>query len=296
MMVKSTKKILGFFKSCAKQAETIKNLVQLITTPFILIYTLMAVPLLTTFIPIFKEMLSWITSNMDIIKTIGNMFATIFTEVFSEENIGIVNQLMNAFATVMAFLGKTIADNMKTINTDSIASFIATTVTAIAGVIESILVAVVEFCYSAEGQALIVSVAEAFGRIIGDLIVVLIKMLPLIVEVLGITLFGMVEGMRNMFIKFGADILDNLDRAFGGIFSGLINGVIGMINSAIRFLNGIIGIWGGHINELDKFVSFSSTAAGITNNSSISSIFNVVNNNNIGGGDTLKSILQTGGY
>lgn len=261
----------------------------------------MAVPLLTSFLPVFKEMMNWITSNYDVIQQIGELFASIFTTVFTEDNLGIVGKLMNGFATVLAFLAETLNENMKTINTDSIASFIATTITAISGVIQDVLLGLVAFCYSAEGQAFIVSLSESLGRVLGTILEVLIALAPVLAESIVSFLFGVFEGLLTTIWKGLASLFDAIDNATGGVLKGAINSVLGFINTIIDGLRSV-NLFGwqpfagmGNIPLIgDSGMRGAYTT--ISNDFGVSSIFNVVNNNNIGGGDTLKSILQTGGY
>lgn len=300
-MAKIGKKIVGYFVNIAKQTETVKALVELIALPFKILFTLMAVPLLTSFLPVFKEMMNWITSNYEVIKQIGELFASIFTTVFTEDNLGIVGKLMNGFATVLAFLAETLNENMKTINTDSIASFIASTIMAITGVIQDVLLGLVAFCYSAEGQAFIISIAEALGKLFGTIMDILIALIPILAESIVTFIYGVFEGVASTIGKAVASLIDAVDGMFGHVLKNGVNAILSFINTIIGALRNV-NLFGWQpfagVNEIPMIgdSGFRGATTTITNDFGVSSIFNVVNNNNIGGGDALKSILQTGGY
>lgn len=306
-ILKVGKTIVSYFANIAKQAETVKALMELIALPFKIIFTLMAVPLLTAFIPVLENMLQWISDNQDTIQAIGETLAKIFTEVFKPETMEIVTHLLNGFAVVLNFLATSIAENMKSVNTNSVASFIASTITAIAGVIQDVLMGIVAFCYSAEGQAFIVSLSESIGRIIGTLVVLLIEMIPVFLEILVVTVVGIIKGMWDVLVKQIASILDIIDGVTGGLFTNMANSIINVvnwfidrINSVIGFLNNF-GIGGSQMQHIDTWgyngvgSNFGNAATSLTNSTSISSVFNITNNNNVSNSDTMKAIFMTGG-
>lgn len=306
-ILKVGKTIVSYFANIAKQAETVKALMELIALPFKIIFTLMAVPLLTAFIPVLEKMLQWISDNQDTIQAIGETLAKIFTEVFKPETMEIVTHLLNGFAVVLNFLATSIAENMKSVNTNSVASFIASTITAIAGVIQDVLMGLVAFCYSAEGQAFIVSLSESIGRIIGTLVVLLIEMVPVFLEILVVTVVGIIKGMWDVLVKQIASILDIIDSVTGGLFTNMANSIINVVNWFIDRINGVIGflnnfgIGGSQMQHIDTWgyngvgSNFGNAATSLTNSTSISSVFNITNNNNVSNSDTMKAIFMTGG-
>lgn len=305
--LKVGKQIVGYFTDIAKQAETLQAIFNLIALPFKTLFTMVFAGPLMAFIPVLKEMMNWIASNQEVIQRISDTFASAFTNIFTEGNIGIVSQLMDKFASVLQFLADSLAANMSMVNTESVSAFIATTISAVVGFIQDVLMGIVAFCYSPEGQAFLVSMAEGIGKLIGSLIDILLSLLPVFAEMAGAFLLGVVEGIVSTVGKAVANLFDLLDKSTGGAITGFVNGIIAVANWFIDRINDVIGLLNnipfveiGQIGRLDSYdtsnigSNFGQSTATAFNNNSISNTFTITNNNNISNNDTVRSLMMTG--
>lgn len=306
--LKVGKKVVGYFVDIAKQTETLQALFNLIALPFKIIFTLGFIGPLMAFIPILKEMINWITENKEVIQSISDTLASVFTNIFTPERMGIVTELMDKFAGVLQFLADSLATNMSTVNTENVAAFIATTITSVVGFIQDVLMSIVAFCYSPEGQAFIVSMAEGIGRLIGTLVDILIAMLPIFIEMAAVAIFGIIEGIISTVGKAIGNLFDIIDKATGGALTGFVNGILSIanwfidrINDAIGFINSInpFGQIGrvGHLdlwNQGNVGSNFGTATTTAYNTHTISNMFTITNNNQLSNSDTMRNLMMTG--
>lgn len=294
-LVSTSKKIVGFFINAAKQAETFKNMMNLALAPIITMFTLLFVPLLIAIVPLIKTMFDWVLSNKDAIMAVGEKLGS----VFNAENLAIVGKALDGILFVLDALANIFANNASMIDTSSLDRFISSTVLAISNMIQDILLSIIAFCYSPEGQAFIKSISYSVGEIIGSIFTTIVALLPVIVESVFYSILGLINGIWSMISKAIFNLFDVVDKFTGGAISGFLNTIVNLINTAINALNSIniFGfspfniptLNGGTVGQIGSSVN-NFVDQSIVNN------FNVNNAMRVSNPSVLKDVMSTGVY
>lgn len=294
-LVSSSKKIVGFFINAAKQAETFKNIMNLALAPIITMFTLLFVPLLIAIVPLIKSMFDWVLSNKDAIMGVGEKLGSIF----NAENLSIVGKALDGILFVLDALANIFVNNASMIDTSSLDRFISSTVLAISNMIQDILLSIIAFCYSPEGQAFIKSVSYSVGEIIGSIFTTIVALLPVILESVMFSIIGLINGVASMISKAFFNLFDVVDKFTGGAISGFLNTIVNLINTAINALNSIniFGfspfniptLNGGTVGQIGSSVN-NFVDQSIVNN------FNVNNAMRVSNPSVLKDVMSTGVY
>lgn len=294
-IVSTSKKIVGFFVSAAKQAETFKNIMNLALAPIITMFTLLFVPLLIAIVPLIKSMFDWVLSNKDAIMGVGEKLGS----VFNAENLAIVGKALDGILFVLDALANIFTNNASMIDTSSLDRFISSTVLAISNMIQDILLSIIAFCYSPEGQAFIKSISYSVGEIIGSIFTTIVALLPVIVESVFYSILGLINGIWSMISKAIFNLFDVVDKFTGGAISGFLNTIVNLINTAINALNSIniFGfspfniptLNGGTVGQIGSSVN-NFVDQSIVNN------FNVNNAMRVSNPSVLKDVMSTGVY
>ena len=294
-LVSTSKKIVGFFVSAAKQAETFKTMASLAIAPLVTMFTLMFVPMLIAMVPLIKTMFDWVLTNKEAIMSVGEKLGSIF----NSDNLNIVGKALDGILFVVDALAHIFSTNTSMIDTSSLDRFISSTVLAITNIIQDIMMSIVAFCYSPEGQAFVKSVAYSVGKIIGSIFTTIVALLPVIVESVFYSIIGLIRGVGSMISKTIFNLFDVIDKFAGGAISGFLNTIVNLINTAIRGLNSIniFGfspfniptINGGSVGQIGSSVS-NFVDQSIVNN------FNVNNAMSISNSSVLKDVMSTGVY
>lgn len=294
-IMKVSKKIVSVFTNAAKQAETLRSLLNLIIMPIVTMFTLMFVPLLIAAVPLIKSMFGWVVSNKDIIMSIGDRLASIF----SPDNMTLILKGLDGILTVVNGLADMFSNNASMIDTTSLSRFISSVVLAIGNMIQDILMGVVAFCYSPEGNAYVRSIAYTVGKIIGSIFVTIVALLPAIIDGIVVTVAGLIMGVGTYLSKATYNLFAAIDGFFGGAISGFINTVIGLVNTAINALNNInlFGYSPFNIPTINAG-SLSQTGQSVSNfaDQSVVNYFNINNNMNVSNSSVLKDVMRTGVY
>ena len=294
-LVSTSKKIVGFFVSAAKQAETFKTMASLAIAPLITMFTLMFIPMLIAMVPLIKTMFDWVLTNKDAIMSVGDKLGSIF----NSDNLDIVGKALDGILFVVDALAHIFSTNTSMIDTSSLDRFISSTVLVITNMIQDVMMSVVAFCYSPEGQAFVKSVSRSVGEIIGSIFATIVALLPVIIESVYHSIIGLAGGVVSMISKAIFNMFDVVDRFVGGAISGFLNTVVNLINTAIRGLNSIniFGfspfniptLGGGSVGQIGSSVS-NFVDQSIVNN------FNVNNAMSISNSSVLKDVMSTGVY
>lgn len=294
-LVSTSKKIVGFFINAAKQAETFKNMMNLALAPIITMFTLLFVPLLIAIVPLIKTMFDWVLSNKDAIMAVGEKLGS----VFNAENLAIVGKALDGILFVLDALANIFSTNASMIDTSSLDRFISSTVLVISNMIQDILLSIIAFCYSPEGQAFVKSVAYSVGEIIGSIFTTIVALLPVIVESVFYSILGLINGIWSMISKAIFNLFDVVDKFTGGAISGFLNTIVNLINTAINALNSIniFGfspfniptLNGGTVGQIGSSVN-NFVDQSIVNN------FNVNNAMRVSNPSVLKDVMSTGVY
>lgn len=294
-IVSTSKKIVGFFVSAAKQAETFKNIMNLALAPIITMFTLLFVPLLIAIVPLIKTMFDWVLSNKDAIMAVGEKLGS----VFNAENLAIVGKALDGILFVLDALANIFTNNASMIDTSSLDRFISSTVLAISNMIQDILLSIIAFCYSPEGQAFIKSISYSVGEIIGSIFTTIIALLPVIVESVFYSILGLINGIWSMISKAIYNLFDVIDKFTGGAISGFLNTIVNLINTAINALNSI-NIFGFSPFNIPTLNGGSVGRIGSSVNNfvdqSIVNNFNVNNAMRVSNPSVLKDVMSTGVY
>lgn len=289
------KSIVGVFTNVAKQTEVFKNMMNLILTPISLLFTLLFVPLLIAVLPMIKTMFSWVAENKDAIMAVGEKLGS----VFSPDKLGIISKALDGVLTVINGLVNIFTTNASMIDTSSLDEFISSTVLAIANMIQDILLGLVAFCYSPEGQAFINSVSYSVGKVIGSILTSLVALIPVIFQSIHMSIGGVINGIFSSLVKTAVSFFNLVDEFTGGAVTGVLTSIINLINTAINALNSIniMGFQPFNIGTLDTpdLGTMGSTISntfdqGIVNN------FNINNMMNIPNSGVLKDVMSTGVY
>ena len=294
-LVSTSKKIVSFFVDAAKQAETFKTIMNLALAPIITMFTLLFVPMLIAMVPLIKTMFDWVLSNKEAIMAVGDKLGTIF----NAENLNIVGKALDGILFVLDALANIFSTNASMIDTSSLTRFISSTVLVITNMIQDIMMSIIAFCYSPEGQAFIKSVAYSVGEIIGSIFTTIIALLPVIVESVFYSIIGFISGIGSMISKAIFNLFDVIDNFTGGAISGFLNTIVNLINTAINALNSIniFGfspfniptLNGGSVGQIGSSVNNFADQS-IVNN------FNVNNMMSISSPSVLKDVMSTGVY
>lgn len=294
-LVSTSKKIVGFFINAAKQAETFKTMMNLAIAPIITMFTLLFVPMLIAMVPLIKTMFDWVLSNKEAIMMVGEKLGSIF----NADNLAIVGKALDGILFVLDALANIFNTNASMIDTSSLDRFISSTVLVITNMIQDIMMSVIAFCYSPEGQAFIKSVAYSVGEIIGSIFTTIITLLPVIVESVFYSIIGFISGIGSMISKAIFNLFDVIDNFVGGAISGFLNTIVNLINTAINGLNNIniFGfspfniptLNGGSVGQIGSSVNNFADQS-IVNN------FNVNNMMSISSPSVLKDVMSTGVY
>lgn len=294
-LVSTSKKIVGFFTNAAKQAETFQTMVSLAIAPIITMFTLLFIPMLIAMVPLIKTMFDWVLTNKDAIMIVGEKLGS----VFNAENLSIVGKALDGILFVLDALANIFTTNASMIDTSSLDRFISSTVLAITNMIQDVLMSIVAFCYSPEGQAFIKSVSYSVGEIIGSIFTTIVALLPVIVESVIFSIIGLINGVVSMISKAFFNLFDVVDRFVGGAISGFLNTIVNLVNTAINALNSIniFGfspfniptLNGGTVGQIGSSVN-NFVDQSIVNN------FNVNNAMRVSSPSVLKDVMSTGVY
>lgn len=294
-LLSTSKKIVGVFTDAAKQAETFKTIMNLALAPLITMFTLLFVPMLIAMVPLIKSMFDWVLSNKEAIMSVGEKLGAIF----NAENLNIVGKALDGILFVLDALANIFSTNASMIDTSSLTRFISSTVLVITNMIQDIMMSVIAFCYSPEGQAFIKSVAYSVGEIIGSIFTTIITLLPVMVESVFYSIIGFISGIGSMISKAIFNLFDAIDNFVGGAISGFLNTIVNLINTAINGLNNIniFGfspfniptLNGGSVGQIGSSVNNFADQS-IVNN------FNVNNMMSISSPSVLKDVMSTGVY
>lgn len=294
-LLSTSKKIVGFFTNAAKQAETFKTMMNLAISPIITMFTLLFVPMLIAMVPLIKTMFDWVLSNKEAIMMVGEKLGSIF----NAESLAIVGKALDGILFVVDALANIFVNNASMIDTSSLDRFISSTVLAITNMIQDVLMSIVAFCYSPEGQAFIKSVSYSVGEIIGSIFTTIVALLPVIVESVFYSIVGLINGVWSMISKAIFNLFDVIDKFTGGAISGFLNTIVNLINTAINALNSIniFGfspfniptLNGGTVGQIGSSVS-NFVDQSVVNN------FNVNNALRVSSPSVLKDVMSTGVY
>ena len=294
-LLSTSKKIVSVFTDAAKQAETFKTIMNLALAPIITMFTLLFVPMLIAMVPLIKTMFDWVLSNKEAIMSVGDKLGSIF----NAENLNIVGKALDGILFVLDALANIFSTNASMIDTSSLTRFISSTVLAITNMIQDIMMSIIAFCYSPEGQAFIKSVAYSVGKIIGSIFTTIITLLPVMVESVFYSIIGFISGIGSMISKAIFNLFDVIDNFTGGAISGFLNTIVNLVNTAINALNSIniFGfspfniptLNGGSVGQIGSSVSNFADQS-IVNN------FNVNNMMSISSPSVLKDVMSTGVY
>lgn len=290
-----SKKIVGVFVNAAKQAETLKNMIDLFLRPLVTMFTLLFVPVLIAAVPLIKTMFDWVISNKDAIMAVGEKLASIF----NSDNLNIVHAALDGVLTVVNALATVFANNASMIDTSSLDRFISTTILAIANMIQDILIGVVAFCYSPEGKAFITSVAYSLGKVIGSVMETVVALIPMIIGAVVGSIIGLATSAGSYIYKAIFNAFDTLDKFFGGAISGVINSIVDIINTAINALNSInlFGYSPFNIPNINNGMP-SQVGSSLSNfiDQGIVNNFHINNNMSLSDSSVLKDVMRTGAY
>ena len=294
-LVSTSKKIVGFFTDAAKQAETFKTIMNLALAPIITMFTLLFVPMLIAMVPLIKTMFDWVLSNKEAIMMVGEKLGSIF----NADNLAIVGKALDGILFVLDALANIFKTNASMIDTSSLDRFISSTVLVITNMIQDIMMSIIAFCYSPEGQAFIKSVAYSVGKIIGSIFTTIITLLPVMVESVFYSIIGFISGIGSMISKAIFNLFDAIDNFVGGAISGFLNTIVNLINTAINALNSI-NIFGFNPFNIPTLNGGSVGQIGSSVNNfadqSIVNNFNVNNMMSISSPSVLKDVMSTGVY
>jgi hypothetical protein len=246
-------------------------------------------------VPLIKTMFDWVLSNKEAIMAVGDKLGTIF----NAENLNIVGKALDGILFVLDALANIFSTNASMIDTSSLTRFISSTVLVITNMIQDIMMSIIAFCYSPEGQAFIKSVAYSVGEIIGSIFTTIVALLPVLVEGLFYSIIGFISGIGSMISKAIFNLFDVIDNFTGGAISGFLNTIVNLINTAINALNNIniFGfspfniptLNGGSVGQIGSSVNNFADQS-IVNN------FNVNNMMSISSPSVLKDVMSTGVY
>ena len=294
-LLSTSKKIVSVFTDAAKQAETFKTIMNLALAPIITMFTLLFVPMLIAMVPLIKTMFDWVLSNKEAIMAVGNKFGTIF----NADNLNIVGKALDGILFVLDALANIFSTNASMIDTSSLTRFISSTVLVITNMIQDIMMSIIAFCYSPEGQAFIKSVAYSVGEIIGSIFTTVVALLPVIAESIFYSIIGFISGIGSMISKAIFNLFDVIDNFTGGAISGFLNTIVNLINTAINALNSI-NIFGFNPFNIPTLNGGSVGQIGSSVNNfadqSIVNNFNVNNMMSISSPSVLKDVMSTGVY
>jgi hypothetical protein len=294
-LLSTSKKIVGVFTDAAKQAETFKTIMNLALAPIITMFTLLFVPMLIAMVPLIKTMFNWVLLNKDAIMAVGAKFGSIF----NAENLSIVGKALDGILFVLDALANILVTNASMIDTSSLTRFISSTVLVITNMIQDIMMSIIAFCYSPEGQAFIKSVAYSVGEIIGSIFTTIITLLPVMAESVFYSIIGFISGIGSMISKAIFNLFDVIDNFTGGAISGFLNTIVNLINTAINALNNI-SIFGFNPFNIPTLNGGSVGQIGSSVNNfadqSIVNNFNVNNMMSISSPSVLKDVMSTGVY
>lgn len=294
-LLSTSKKIVGVFTDAAKQAETFKTIMNLALAPIITMFTLLFVPMLIAMVPLIKTMFDWVLSNKEAIMAVGDKLGTIF----NAENLNIVGKALDGILFVLDALANIFSTNASMIDTSSLTRFISSTVLVITNMIQDIMMSIIAFCYSPEGQAFIKSVAYSVGEIIGSIFTTIVTLLPVMAESVFYSIIGFISGIGSMISKAIFNLFDVIDNFTGGAISGFLNTIVNLINTAINALNNI-NIFGFNPFNIPTLNGGSVGQIGSSVNNfadqSIVNNFNVNNMMSISSPSVLKDVMSTGVY
>lgn len=294
-LLSTSKKILNVFVGAAKQAETFKTIMNLALAPIVTMFTLLFVPMLIAMVPLIKTMFDWVISNKDAIMSVGEKLGL----VFNADTLGIVGKALDGILLVVDALANIFATNAAMIDTSSLDRFISSTILAVTNMIQDILMSIVAFCYSPEGQAFIKSVSYSVGEIIASIFTTLIALIPVMIESVIYSLHGVINGLWSVVTKTVFNFFDVIDGFFGNAISGFLNTIVNLVNSAINGLNSINifgfspfnipNINGGSVGQIGSSVSNFADQS-IVNN------FNINNHMSMTAYGAIKEVMSTGVY
>lgn len=294
-IMKVSKRVLNVFTSAAKQAETFKAIMNLVFAPLVTMFTLLFAPLLVAMVPLIKTMFDWVITNKDAIMAVGDKFGSIF----SQENLNMITKALDGVLYVLDSLSNIIRNNLNAIDSTELPRFISSTVLAITNIIQDVLMAVVAFCYSPEGQAFVKSVAYSVGKLIGSVFTTIIALLPVILESVIAGIVGVIAGINSFIQKAIFNFLELVDGFFGNAISGFLNTIVGLVNAAISMLNGI-NLFGFSPFNIPYLSGGSPSQIGtsISNfgDQSVVNNYNINNMMSLSNSSMLKDVLRTGAY
>lgn len=294
-VLKVGKSVVSVFTNIAKQTETFKNMINLILTPISLLFTLLFVPLLIAVLPMVKAMFSWVTENKDAIMAVGEKLGS----VFSSDKLGVISKALDGVLYVVDGLANVFTTNASLIDTSSLSEFISSTVLAIANMIQDVLMGVVAFCYSPEGQAFINSVSLAFGKVVGSILTALVALIPVIFQSVHMSITGVIDGIYSFLGKAVIGMIDMVDKFTGGAITGVLTTIVNLINTAINALNSIniFGFQPFNIGTLETpNLSTSGSVVSNTFDQGIVNNFNINNMMNIPNSGAIREVMSTGVY
>lgn len=289
------KSIVKVFSEIAKQTEVFKTIVSLFVAPLSLLFTLLFVPLLTAILPLITTMFSWVTSNKDAIMAVGEKLG----EVFTPDKLDVVTKALDGILLVVNELANVFSNNTSMIDTTSLSGFISSTILAITNMVQDILLGLIAFCYSPEGQSFINSVAYSVGKLIGSILTTIVALLPVIFQSIHVSIMGVINGIFSTLTKAVFAFLDMVDGMTGGALSGFVNTIINLINSAINMLNSInlFGFSPFNIPTVGQ-VSFGTLGSSVSNSfdQGIVNNYNINNMLSLNNANALKDVMRTGVY
>ena len=218
-----TKKTLGFLKGCAEQAETFKKLIELAVMPFVLFFTLLFAPVLQILAPILGQVIQVVADHQEDIMKIGTALANLIVDFFGKSDI--VQTFSTLLERVIAWLEPLITDIAGVFDGLGVEEFGL----AIATAFKKVLDWVVAFLYSGEGQMLMGNVIGGIALCIGELLEAVVKLLPIMLEALLLSIGGIITG-------FFAALYDDL----GQLFWGWVDTVTANIDESITMLLGFL--------------------------------------------------------
>ncbi len=194
LILSFSQKAFNFLKGIATQTETFKKLMELVMMPFMLMFTLLFAPVLMALAPLLATVIESIASKQDAIMAVGAKIGLVIEKLFDDKMIETYIALIDQVVGAIDWFVDVVNDNLTIGN-----SIFETIVDTFAKVMSEVLAAVVDWAYSAEGQAIIKGLSYLIGQMIGMVAGFVMVMLPGLFTALEPSLKGIFKGVASFF-------------------------------------------------------------------------------------------------
>lgn len=279
LILSFSQKAFNFLKGVATQTETFKKLMELVMMPFMIMFTLLFAPVLMALAPILTSVIQAIVAKQDAIMAVGAKIAIVIEKLFNEQMIETYIKLIDQVVTAIDWFIGVVNDNLTIGN-----SIFETIVDTFAKVMSEVLVAVVDWAYSPDGQAIIKDLSYLIGTMIGMVAGFVMTMLPALFTALEPSLKGIFKGVvvffGDLILASFADMFD-LDSSVITTMKKYLEFIADFFSIIMGFALNPYGSWMSARDNMNKlsesFKDLLASTQQINQTTSISKVSNVDN-------------------